>query len=146
MDSKAPKKFRVLIEDDSPVMVRTISRCVSGSFEVIGSASNGKAALQAVMELLPDVVVLDILMPVLDGIQVTRRLTAMRTTSRIVVLTGLENPEYVKAALEGGAHAFVFKRRMASDLLQAINDAIDGRLFLSESVNAVYLQTAQKVS
>ena len=46
----------------------------------------------------------------------------------------------------GGAHAFVFKRRMASDLLQAINDAIDGRLFLSESVNAVYLQTAQKVS
>jgi DNA-binding NarL/FixJ family response regulator len=98
------------------------------------------------MELRPDVVVLDILMPALDGIQITRRLTAMRTKSRIVVLTGLEDQGYVKAALKGGAHAFVFKRRMASDLLQAINGAIDGRFFLSESVDAVYMRISEKVS
>jgi DNA-binding NarL/FixJ family response regulator len=127
----APKKFRILIADDCESMRRAISRLASTRGEIIGSVGNGQAAVDAVLELRPDLIVLDILMPVLDGIQVLRRLRAAGSSCRVLMLTGLEDKDFASAALQAGANGFVFKSRMGTDLLHAIEEVLAGHTFVS---------------
>jgi DNA-binding NarL/FixJ family response regulator len=131
METKESARPRVVVADDSESMARIVSRIACLQFEVVGVARDGQAAIDAVQRLRPDVLVLDIFMPVYDGIQVVRRLKAQKSVSRIVILTGLENQEYMDAAMAAGANGFVFKSRIASDLLRAIGDVLAGRKFMS---------------
>jgi DNA-binding NarL/FixJ family response regulator len=131
METKESARPRVVVADDSESMVRIVSRIACLHFEVVGVARDGQAAIDAVQRLRPDVLVLDIFMPVYDGIQVVRRLKAQKSDSTIVILTGLEKQEYMDAAMAAGASGFVFKSRMANDLLRAIGDAVAGRKFMS---------------
>jgi DNA-binding NarL/FixJ family response regulator len=95
--------------------------------------ANGQAAVEAALELPPDLIVLDILMPVLDGIQVVRQLRAAGSSCRVLMLTGLEDKDFASAALEAGANGFVFKSRMGIDLLHAIEEVLEGRTFVSSA-------------
>jgi DNA-binding NarL/FixJ family response regulator len=110
-------------------MVRAIMRCIDQRFDVVRAVHNGQDAVQAVIELKPQVVVLDIHMPVLDGIKAARVLHAMNVDSKIVMLTAMEELEIVEACREAGAHAFVIKRRMLQDLLGAMNAVLGGSSF-----------------
>jgi two-component system response regulator DegU len=121
---------RVVVADEHE-MARIISRIVGLQFEVIKVVHDGQSAIDAVLNLQPDVLVMDVLLPLLDGIQVVRRLKALKTISRVVMLTGLENKEHMDAAMTAGASAFVFKTKMASDLLRAIGEVLAGRTFVS---------------
>jgi DNA-binding NarL/FixJ family response regulator len=121
----------IVIGDDTNIMRTVISQLVSPYFHVVHMATNGREAIEAVVNSQPDVVILDILMPDLDGIEVTRRLTAIRIKSKILILTLLEDPGYVVAALSAGASGFVFKRRMTTDLVAAIEEVLAGRVFVS---------------
>jgi DNA-binding NarL/FixJ family response regulator len=130
-----PKRFwrpHVVIAEESEMMARTISQIVQLHCDVVRLVRDGQSAFNAVLELHPDVFVLDVLMPVLDGIQVVRRLRALNSNCRMVILTGLESQEYIAAALMAGANGFVFKRKMAGDLPPAIAEVLAGRRFISE--------------
>src|SRR6266403_5444443 len=103
-------------------------------FEVLDSVENGLALLEAVARLNPDVCLLDISMPILNGIETATRLKEAGSTAKIVFLTIHEDLDFVKAALRTGASGYVIKRRMVSDLLRAINEALAGRIFISSSI------------
>ena len=125
------KKLRILIAEDSEVMARALSRLLHSRFDVVGICRNGKEALQSVQDLQPDVVVLDILMPIMDGIKVARSLGTLNTTAKTIMLTGLEDPKIVNAAFAAGADGYVFKRRLTNDLLTAIDAVWAGEVFVS---------------
>jgi DNA-binding NarL/FixJ family response regulator len=131
METNLHARPRVVVADDNEAMVRVISRIVGLQFNVVAVAHDGQSSIDAVLKLRPDVLVLDVFMPVLDGIQVVRRLKTLKSDCRIVILTGLEHQECVDAAMTAGASGFVFKTRMASELLRAIHEVLAGRIFVS---------------
>jgi DNA-binding NarL/FixJ family response regulator len=100
-------------------------------FNVVGTAKNGQEALAAVGELHPDVVILDIEMPVMDGLIAARRIRASEPAARIVFLTTYADPDYIEAALSLGALGYVLKARAAIDLRRAIRLSMLGQSFVS---------------
>jgi DNA-binding NarL/FixJ family response regulator len=122
---------RLVIADDHAEILDAAVRLLQPHFEIIATVSDGDAALDAAITLQPDVVVLDISMPFLNGIEVTRRLMATGSKVKIVFLTVMEDPELVCAALAAGGSAYVVKSRMATDLREAINEVLRGQTFIS---------------
>ncbi len=127
--------IRVLLADDNRAMLTDIRSELDQHFEIIGTAANGKEVLKAVFELDPDVVVLDITMPFLNGIEVASYVHAGNCRARILFLTIHEEPEYISAAFAAGATGYVTKRRLASDLATAVREVFDGRKFLSPGLH-----------
>jgi DNA-binding NarL/FixJ family response regulator len=128
--------IRILIVDDH-AMVRRGMRDFLGlhdDLEVVGEAADGAAAIALVDELQPDVVVMDLLMPVLDGIEATARIRATHPEVEIVVITSFIEEERVVAALEAGASGFLLKDAEADDLAAAIRAAALGEVHLDPAV------------
>ena len=123
----------VLLADDQEVFLSVERRLLEPEFEVGGTVRDGQAAVEAVTRLAPDVLVLDVSMPVLDGIAAARTLRAAGSRAKIVFLTVHGDPDYVRAALAAGALGYVVKCRLASDLVPALRDALAGRSFVSPS-------------
>lgn len=98
---------------------------------VVGTASNGPAALDAVIALRPDVVVLDISMPGMTGLEVASALRDLGSHAAVVFLTVHDDRDFIAAAQEAGGTGYVIKRRLASDLIVAVQEAIAGRPFVS---------------
>jgi len=126
----ANRKPTVVVADDHRATVAIVSKLVSRDFEVLASVNDGIQALQAVEELHPDLVVLDVGMPGIDGFETARRIRQRALPTRIVFLTIAEDSDYAQSASELGG-CYVVKRRMHSDLLTAAAEALAGRLFLS---------------
>jgi DNA-binding NarL/FixJ family response regulator len=114
-------------------MLSFVADVLRKDFEIVASAHNGNEAIEKVVRLNPDVLVLDIEMPGLNGIQTAQRLNESGTVTKIVFLTGYEDPEFVASALAANASGFVFKPRLLHDLPRAIREALAGRFFLSAS-------------
>ena len=127
--------IRVFLADDNRDILTDLREELADEFEIVGSAENGKDVLRAVLELEPDVLVLDIAMPFLNGLEVARYLQGGNTQTRIIFLTIHEEPEYISAAFDIGAQGYVTKRRLASDLKMAIREVFAGRKFLSSSLH-----------
>jgi DNA-binding NarL/FixJ family response regulator len=119
------KRPRVLLADDHAEMQARIADVLKETCEVIGSVTDGWAALASYRALQPDIVVLDVEMPGLNGIEASRRIRAEDPQARIVMLSVHEDPEYVEAALAAGAKAYVFKPRLCSDLWEAMRCALE---------------------
>jgi DNA-binding NarL/FixJ family response regulator len=128
--------IRVFLADDNRDILTDLREELADEFEIIGSAENGREALKAVVELEPDVLVLDMRMPFLNGLEVARHLQTEKNPTRIVFLTIHEEPEYISAAFAAGAQGYVTKRRLASDLKHSIREVFAGRTFLSPSLHA----------
>ncbi|HKV79688.1 MAG TPA: response regulator transcription factor [Candidatus Sulfotelmatobacter sp.] len=125
-------KTRVLLADDNRQMLEYVRGFLSGNgCEVIGTATDGPSAVAAVARLFPDVLVLDISMPILNGIHAARRILETNPSIRIVFLTVFRDVETVRAAIETGACGYVLKPRLASDLIPAIELAKEGGRFVS---------------
>jgi DNA-binding NarL/FixJ family response regulator len=120
-------RIRVLLADDHEAMLDRVARLLAAEFNVVGTATDGQQALDAAMELEPDVLVLDISMPVMNGIETARRLKEAGSETRIVFLTVHDDPDFVREALEAGALGYVIKHRIASDLIAAIKKVHAGR-------------------
>lgn len=123
----------VLVVDDD-AMVRsgfTAILAAEADLEVVGEAADGAEAVSAARQLRPDVVVMDVRMPRLDGIGATRRLLALAEPPRVLVVTTFEHDSYVLEALEAGAHGFLLKRAGADQLVHAVRTvaAAEGLLF-----------------
>ena len=125
---------RVLLADDHPAMLALTSHALASECLVVGSVGDGRELLAEAERLHPDVIVLDITMPRLDGIEAARQLSRFRQPARLVFLTVHEDADYVRAALDAGGLGYVVKSRLASDLLPAIQAALADRPFISPNV------------
>ena len=116
---------RVLIADDHVLFAEahTAILLIDGRIDVVGRAADGETAVRLACELRPDVVLMDIAMPVLDGIAATEAIAAETPETRVVVLTGSDAPEDITRARAAGATGYVTKDQMAGDLVRAILDA-----------------------
>jgi DNA-binding NarL/FixJ family response regulator len=126
-----PTQPRVLLVDDNAELIDRAAAILSPEFLIVGSASDGPAALEAAAALQPDLIVLDISMPGMCGLEVARRLKASGSHAAIVFLTVHEDEEVVSAARNVGGTSYVLKQRLASELLTAVRAASGGRRFLS---------------
>ncbi|HKO98698.1 MAG TPA: response regulator transcription factor [Pyrinomonadaceae bacterium] len=126
-------RVRILLADDHKEIRERAVRLLEPEFEVVGAVADGYALVKASAQLLPDVCVIDISMPHLSGIEAAIQLRENRSQAKIVFLTVNEDSDFVSAALRAGAMGYVVKSRMASDLCVAVNDAINGNLFVSPS-------------
>lgn len=129
-------RTRVLLVDDE-AMVRTGLRMIIESqedLEIVGEAADGREAVGSSMRLAPDVVLMDIRMPNMDGIEATRRITGTGTPARVIVLTTFDLDEHVVDALRAGASAFLTKDAPAAKLLEAVRVVADGGALLAPQV------------
>jgi DNA-binding NarL/FixJ family response regulator len=127
---------RVVLADDQP-LVRTALQMVitdTPDIEVVGEAGTGAEAVQLVERVHPDVVVMDIRMPGMDGIEATRLITAGPSAARVVVLTTFDDDDYVYAALRAGASGFLVKDMALEDILAAIRVVAAGDALIAPSV------------
>jgi DNA-binding NarL/FixJ family response regulator len=122
---------RILLADDHPAVCDLVAALLKQEFEIVGTVANGRDLLDEASRLQPDVVVTDISMPLLDGIVAATQLRASSPAAKVVFLTIHDRPEFVRAALAAGALGYVTKRRLATDLIPAINEALAGRRFIS---------------
>ena len=127
-------RARVLIADDHRPMLDRIAALLGHEFSVVGAVRDGDELVAAAAQLRPDVIVLDISMPRVNGLEAAARIGASGTPPPIVCLTAHEEPDFMRAAWEAGALAYVTKIRLATDLLPAIRAALDGRRFVSPSM------------
>jgi len=124
-------KVRVLLADDHLAILARIHRHLGEKFDVVGTAKNGQEAVEAVSRLDPDVLVIDISMPVLDGFRAAARIKEAGHKTKVIFLTVHEDADFVAAAFSAGASGYVTKTRLSTDLVTAINDALQGRSFVS---------------
>jgi DNA-binding NarL/FixJ family response regulator len=129
------KPVRVLLADDHAAVLAQTITVLSGEFEIVGSVGNGWDLIEAATRLDPDVVVLDITMPGVDGIEAARRLHHAGCRAKLVFLTVHDDPDYMRTSLHAGGSAYVVKSRLASDLATAIHDALAGRCFVSPTAS-----------
>jgi DNA-binding NarL/FixJ family response regulator len=127
-------KITVLLADDNEAMIAELREELADKCKIVGVAENGEQALEMALRLEPDVLVLDIGMPVMTGLEITEQLREKLPGTRILFLTIHEEPEYVTAAFAAGASGYVTKRRVASDLSFAIREVHEGRRFLSPTL------------
>ena len=131
-NSTAPvSKVRILLADDHPRFPEVEERLLEPEFEVVGKVRDGQALLEEAMRLQPDVIVTDISMPILNGIEAADRLRESGCSSRIVFLTVHSDSDFIRRCLSTGAFGYVVKSRMTSELTSAIREALAGNIFVS---------------
>lgn len=127
---------RVLLADDHEEFLAAVVRHLEPHFEIVRTVGNGRTLLDAAARLAPDVIVLDISMPIMNGVEAARRLRAAGTSAKIVFLTVHADQDYVRAALGTGALGYVLKSELASDLLPCLREALQGRSYVSPAIGA----------
>jgi DNA-binding NarL/FixJ family response regulator len=132
---------RVLLADDHQIMAEGLRSLLEPEFELVGIVADGRAALAAVEALRPDVVVLDITMPSLNGIEAARQLRAAGASAKVVFLTMHRDAAYAARALDAGAAGFVLKHAAASELVTAIRQALQGHTYVTPLIAADLLDT-----
>jgi DNA-binding NarL/FixJ family response regulator len=133
------RRIRIVIVDDHAMVRRGMRDFLDlhDDLEVVGEAGDGQTALDLVAELRPDVVIMDLLMPVLDGIEATRRIKAAQPDVEIVALTSFIEEERIVSAIEAGAAGFLLKDAEADDLAAAIRAAAAGDVHLDPAVAGI---------
>ncbi len=140
------KKIRVLIADDHELVregIRALLTLVA-DVEVVGEAADGKEALQKTKELMPDVVLMDLAMPVMGGLDATRRICREFPETKVLALTQYDDAEYVMPVIEAGARGYVTKMSAFSELASAIQAAYRGDSYLSPSAAVALVEQYQQ--
>ena len=136
------KKIRIVMADDHDVVRLGISALLStvDGFEVVGQASDGEEAVAAVKKLKPDVVILDLEMPKMSGVEAARIIKLQFPQTKILILSGFENEKYVVQILKSGAGGYVVKNVGKEELADAIRIVAEGKRFFSPSVSRIMVE------
>ena len=136
-------KIKVLVVDDHAILRDGIRALLSlhDDIEIVGEASEGKEAIEKARELAPDVIVMDIAMPGMDGLEATRRIRKKSPEVKVLVLTQHDNREYILSAIKAGVAGYVPKRALGSDLVSAIRTVYKGDSFLYPSAAAALIDS-----
>jgi DNA-binding NarL/FixJ family response regulator len=137
-------KIRVVLCDDHPIVLAGLRTLIEAEqdFEIAGQASNGFDALRLIHEATPDVAILDISMPQLNGIMLARRLAEECPSVRVMIMTLHEDRVFAKQAMESGVRAYVLKRSAAENLIQAIRTVLEGGTYLDPAIADEMLPSA----
>lgn len=129
-------KVEILIADDHELCRRGIRAIVEleKTFHVVGEAGNGIQAVELADKLKPDVIIMDLMMPILNGIDATRKILSANPKIRVIVLTMLNDPSVIRAVLEEGAVGFIFKSEVSKSLTEGIISVLQGRKYITEQV------------
>ena len=139
------QKIRVLVVDDHTIVRDGICAllALAGDIEVVGEATNGNEAIDKVRELNPDVVLMDIAMPIMGGLDATRRINKESPNTKVLVLTQYDDKEYFFPVLESGALGFISKAAASSELIAGIRSVYKGDSYLSPSVAKLLVENYQ---
>jgi DNA-binding NarL/FixJ family response regulator len=140
--SRVAKKLCILVADDHELIrdgVRGLLRAPRG-WKVVGEAANGREAVEMASKLKPDIAIIDLTMPDLDGLQATRQIREESPTTKVVVLTMHESDQMVRRVLDAGALGYVLKSDLAAHLVKAVKDVSMGKLFLTPRVSDIVLK------
>jgi len=125
---------RVLLADDHTLLLEAFEKLLESEYTVVGTVSDGRALLSAAAELKPDVIVLDIAMPLLNGLDAARHLKKTMPAIKLIFLTMNEDPELAREAFRIGASGYLLKTSASSELSQAINEALCGRSYVTPHI------------
>jgi DNA-binding NarL/FixJ family response regulator len=130
------QKISVLLADDHTVVRQGLRALLTAEedIQIVGEAENGREAVQLVKKLLPNVVVMDIAMPVLNGLEATRQITRAVPSTKVLILSSYSDDEYVQQLTEAGAAGYMVKQTAATELLKAIREANRGNAYFSPSI------------
>jgi len=140
------KKPRVLMADDHSMILAGLRKLVEGECEVVGTVEDGRALVEAAQKLRPDLILLDISMPLLNGLEAARQLTKLVPESKLIILTMHASPTYATEAFQAGASGYLLKRSAASELSQAIQSVLQGRQYLTPLITKDVLDSVFKPS
>jgi DNA-binding NarL/FixJ family response regulator len=137
-----------LLADDHAILLDAFKRLLEPSYDVVGAVTNGRALVEAALRLRPDVIVADITMPQLNGLDACEELTERLPDTRLIFLTVSEDPDLAAEAFRRGAAGFLLKKGVASELFTALDQVLKGRCYLAPSVSseptAVFIARAQR--
>ncbi len=135
-------QIRVLLADDHTIVREGLLSLLQSHQEiaVVGTAENGQEAIDKARSTFPDVIVMDVAMPLMNGIEATQQLKRMLPETKVIVLTMYADEEYVLRALHAGARGYLLKRSAAAELLQAIRSVQRGDFFLSSAISHVVVE------
>ena len=129
-------KARIVLCDDHPIVLAGLRNLLASEadFEIVGTASNGIAALQLIYETRPDLAVVDISMPELNGIALARRISSEAPSIKVMMLTLHEDRAFLKQALDAGVRGYLLKRSAAENLIQAVRAVLTGGLYVDPAI------------
>lgn len=125
------KKTRILIADDHAILAEGLRRVLEPEFEVVGLVSNGEDLVSAANQLSPDVIITDITMPVMSGIDAATQLRSQGSRSKLIFLTMHRDVAYARRAMEAGAVGYLLKHSVSSELTTAISVVLQGRTYMT---------------
>jgi DNA-binding NarL/FixJ family response regulator len=128
------KKPRLLLADDHTLVLEGLKKILENDFEPVGSAENGRDLLRLAEELKPDVILLDISMPLLKGIDACKQLIKVSPQAKVIFVTMHADADYVAEAFRAGASGYLLKRSAASELVNAIHEVLKGRCYVTPLV------------
>ena len=132
---------RVLLADDHSLVLEGLAKLVTEDCDLVGKVEDGRALIQAAQQLEPDVIVLDISMPKLNGLDAGRQLKKLLPSIKLIYLTMHADPLYAKEAFQIGASGFLLKRSAASELMQAIHAVMKGQFYVTPAIAKDFLGT-----
>ena len=125
---------RIILADDHTLVAEALHQLVAPYFDVVATVADGRALLETAVSLKPDAIVVDVAMPLLNGLEACRQLKVSMPSVKLVFLTMNEDPEIAVEAMKVGASAYVLKKSAASELLQAIRAALRGKSFITPQI------------
>jgi DNA-binding NarL/FixJ family response regulator len=134
------KRTRVLLADDHKIVLDGLRSLLEPKFDLVGMVEDGRALVSAVQQLHPDVIVVDISMPLLNGIEAVRQIKKLEPQVKVVFLTMHPDVTYAIRAFEAGASGYVLKHSASSELLTAIQEAIKGRTYVTPMIAGELVQ------
>jgi len=124
-------KPRILLVDDHALVLEGFRRILEGHYELVGTVGDGRALLEAAKTMQPDIVILDVSMPLLNGIDAAAQLKKICPKAKIIIVTMHADTDYVRSAFEAGASAYVLKRSAVDELEQAIRAVLEGHSYIT---------------
>ncbi len=133
----ADKAVTVLLADDHTIVLQGLAKLLEGepNIRVVGEAHNGREAVNKVEELKPDVIVMDIAMPILNGIEATRQIKKIRPQSKVIILSMHSHDRFINELFSLGASGYLLKDSTGQDIIRAIQAAVRGDTYLSPSIS-----------